>query len=136
MLRAHAVPAWQVLGAGLRIPPEGTSHADRFSKMALEGVHAAGGPRALSGSCHSPSMPLPEIGKGQAGRARQSIKTVCPEGRGHKVASQPFCPNTAPAEYTDWILSSSRQPTTDLAHLLLGDQVPIWPLTNFSKIIL
>jgi hypothetical protein len=34
MLRDNAVPAWPVLGAGLRILPEGTPHADRFIKVA------------------------------------------------------------------------------------------------------
>jgi hypothetical protein len=53
--------------------------------------------------------------------------------RSDQVASQAFRPDTAPAEYTNWILtphlveaSTNRPPT-------LAGEVSIWPLTNFSK---
>jgi hypothetical protein len=32
-----------------------------------------------------------------------------------------------------WLLASSRQAPTDLAHLLLAAQISIWLLTNFFK---
>jgi hypothetical protein len=68
-------------------------------------------------------------------KPRGGLKAACLGDQAHHVASQPFCPDTASEEYTDWVsaphLIEARP--TDLAHLLLADQISIWLLTNFLK---
>jgi hypothetical protein len=72
-----------------------------------------------------------------AGRAAGSRACL----RGRRIKSPASRSATAPAEYTDWGLGFGSSPRrgnapTDLAHLLLADQIPIWLLTNFSKNVL
>src|SRR5215468_8050246 len=57
-----------------------------------------------------------------------------PKGSAHQVASQPSCHGTG-GIYGLGFGSSPRRGNapTDLAHLLLADQIPIWLLTNSQQ---
>jgi hypothetical protein len=69
---------------------------------------------------------------------RGELKAACLGVQAHHVASQPFCPDTASAEYTDWVSGSSphrgkHQQTSRTPFSV--DQIPVNQLFKKCRVI-